>query len=133
VRGRGLLLGLEFERLPEHLVTHWHASDPSGIAQYMVPGFPEQVASFYSFYVMQTLLNSKGIYSQLARSNPYVLRIEPPLTITQQQADQIVKAISECCIEMEYSFSFLNSMIVRSTMGKHDVADSVVSPQVDPG
>ena len=131
VRGRGLLLGLEFERLPEHLVTHWHASDPSGIARYMVPGFSDQVSSFYSFYVMQTLLNSKEIYSQLARSNPYVLRIEPPLTITQQQVDQVVQAIGECCIEMEFSFSFLNSMIVRSTMGKHDVSESVAATQDD--
>lgn len=133
VRGRGLLLGLEFERLPDHLVTHWHASDPTRIAQFMVPGFSGQVSSFYSFYVMQTLLNSKHIYSQLARSNPYVLRIEPPLTITQQQVDQVLTAIGECCTEMEYSFSFLNSLIVRSTSGKHDASEFVQQSHLDGG
>lgn len=131
VRGRGLLIGLEFEKLPEHLVTHWHSSDPSGIAKYMVPGFSDQIRGFYSVYVMQTLLNSKGIYAQLARSNPYVLRIQPPLTITPQQVDRIIQAIAECCKEMEFSFSFLNSMITRSTMGKHDVAETTASSVSD--
>lgn len=131
VRGQGLLIGLEFEKLPEHLVTHWHSSDPTGVARYMVPGFSDQIRGFYSVYVMQTLLNSKGIYAQLARSNPYVLRVQPPLTITRQQVETIVRAIAECCREMEFSFSFLNSMITRSTMGKHDVAETSTPAPTD--
>ena len=130
VSGRGLLLGLEFEQFPAHFVSHWLAADPSGVARFMVPGYADQISAFPAFYVMQTLLNFHGMYTQLSRSNPYVMRIEPPLTITQDHVAQILNSIGEVCGEMDYAIDFMDSMIVRSTMGKHDAGEQ--DPNPDP-
>jgi acetylornithine/succinyldiaminopimelate/putrescine aminotransferase len=52
-------------------------------------------------YVMTLLLREHGIYTQVARSNPRVLRVEPPLILTAEEASQFLQAVEQCCEEVD--------------------------------
>ena len=75
VRGRGLLLGLEFNPLSDIAVQHWKQMQSQGAGFFLVPQIEKLIESIPSMYAMQNLLNEFGIYTQVARSNSLVLRI----------------------------------------------------------
>jgi len=112
VRGQGLMLGLEFNPMPRTMVKHFKGMDASGSTAFQVPDLDGLIHSIPGLYVMQTLLQGHGIYTQVTRSNPRVLRIQPPLTVTEEQAAHFLDALEETCSEL----AFLN-----------DVADRVLS------
>ena len=120
VRGRGLLIGLEFERLPGNLKSHWLASDPSGLAPYMGREMSQFIDAFHVLHAMQTLLHGHGIYTQFTRSNPQVLRVEPPLTLTESQARDFLTAVDKTCSEIDYIVDLIGEMIAKTSIGKHD-------------
>jgi 3-acetyloctanal aminotransferase len=120
VRGRGLLIGLEFERLPGNLKAHWLASDPSGLAPYMGREMSQFIDAFHVLHAMQTLLHGHGIYTQFTRSNPQVLRVEPPLTLTEGQAREFLTSMDKTCSEIDYIVDLLGEMIAKTSIGKHD-------------
>jgi putrescine aminotransferase len=122
VRGQGLLIGLEFSPLPGNLAAHWRASDPTGTAAYLIPQYERFVDSFHVLHAMQTLLNGHAIYTQTCRSNPHVLRIQPPLTITSDEVDRVLSALEQTCEEIDYSTGLIDGMIAKTGIGEHDAA-----------
>ncbi len=131
VRGMGLMIGIEFHRLPHTAVRHWSALDPTGMSQYMIRGFDDMVSSLHTLQAMYILLNRFGIHAQVARTNPQVLRIQPPLTITPEEADQIIAAIDAAAGEIDLIGGALAGGVSKSTLGQHDARQSASgSPSV---
>ncbi len=122
VRGRGLLLGLEFQPLPAHISAHWKSIDQTGMIRYMVPGMDDVISTIHVLHAMQTLLHAHGVYTQVARSNPLVMRIQPPLTITEDQVAQFLEALNQTCSEVDYSTKLIDGMIAKSGIGQHDAS-----------
>jgi putrescine aminotransferase len=123
VRGRGLLMGMEFERLPGTLKSHWLATDPTGLAPYMGREMSQFIDAFHVLHAMQTLLHGHGINTQFTRSNPLVLRVEPPLTLTENQAQEFLVAADKTCAEIDYIVELIGEMIAKTSLGKHDAAE----------
>ena len=122
VRGRGLLLGLEFTRLPQPLVAHWKGIDLTGMSSFIMPNMDRMIESIPVLYTMQSLLDTYGIYTQFARSNPMVLRIQPPLIVSEEQVNQFVTAIDQTCEELDYSNDLILRMIAKTVVGQHDAS-----------
>jgi putrescine aminotransferase len=122
VRGQGLLIGLEFAPLPPNLAAHWRASDPTGAAPFLIPQYGRLVDSFHVLHALQTLLNGHQIFAQTCRSNPLVLRIQPPLTITAEEVDRVLTALDQTCAEIDYSTGLIDGMIAKTGIGEHDAA-----------
>jgi acetylornithine/succinyldiaminopimelate/putrescine aminotransferase len=49
--------------------------------------------------VQSNLLNAHAIYTQVARSNPLVLRVQPPLIVSAAQVDRFLDALRSTCAE----------------------------------
>ena len=126
VRGRGLLMGLEFEPLSPSLKAHWRNTDRSGITSMMVPGHDRFLDAFHVMHATLTLLHAHGIYSQTTRSNPLVLRIQPPLGLTEEQASAFVTSLDATCREIDYPTLLMDATISKSSIGErqadHDSA-----------
>jgi hypothetical protein len=71
---------------------------------------------------MQTLMQGHAIYTQFTRSNPLVLRIEPPLTISEAQVQEFLGAFDKTCHEIDFVVSIIGEMIAKTSVGKHDAA-----------
>jgi 3-acetyloctanal aminotransferase len=99
VRGRGLMLGVEFHPLSDAMLRHFKGSDQSGLSWWLVPDHDDLLRTIPAIYVQTILLQGHGIYSQTARSNPKVLRIQPPLIVTQHQVERFLVALRSACSE----------------------------------
>lgn len=121
VRGRGLLLGLEFQPLSPGIRAHWQSSDRTGFGRFLGPEISTMVDAFHVVHAIQTLLRGHGIYSQASRSNPFVLRIEPPLIISEEHADRFVSGIAKTCEEIDFSTRLMEEMTAKTTVGEIDV------------
>jgi acetylornithine/succinyldiaminopimelate/putrescine aminotransferase/predicted amino acid dehydrogenase len=126
VRGEGLMIGLELYPLRSSIVSHWKQTDQTGLMQYMVPNVDALAQGVTTMYLMQTLLEHHGIYTQVARSNPQVLRIQPPLTLSEEEADRFLAAADQTCREIEASSSLVDGIISKSISGQHDAAGNGV-------
>jgi len=120
VRGQGLLMGIEFNPLPSKIVRHFAANDATGVSHFLAPQALEAIRNLAPIYVMQTLLDEFGIYTQIARSMPSVLRVQPPLCVSEAQIDSFLNALEKCCDEFSFSNRITDSMIAKSTVGKLD-------------
>jgi acetylornithine/succinyldiaminopimelate/putrescine aminotransferase len=69
---------------------------------------------------MQILMQAHGIYTQVTRSNPRVLRIQPPLTITEEQVRRFLLALESTCHELQFLNHAVDS-IIRKSIGTHQV------------
>jgi putrescine aminotransferase len=127
VRGRGLLLGVEFNPIPASMVSHFKQSDPAGLMPYLVPDFDEAFVNLGATYVMQTLLANHNIYTQVTRSNPRVLRIQPPLVITAAEVEQFLRAFDVACRESTLLNQVTDEIISRSTLGHHEATTAAAS------
>ena len=86
VRGRGLLLGLEF------------TPPKKGLMNFLTGGAIERAASEYlGAMVAGELLNKHRIITAYTLNNPNVIRLEPPLTVTYEQIDHLLSALEEIC------------------------------------
>jgi putrescine aminotransferase len=125
VRGRGLLLGLEFHPTPARIATHAMSVDATGgLARYLIPNHEEVLNNIPAMYVMQNLLQTHGIYTQVARSNPRVLRIQPPLTISEDQVNEFLTALEATCREVQFAHNLFDGIIAKSGTGQHQAASS---------
>jgi len=118
VRGRGLMLGLEFNPLPRTVREHFKGADASGLAAFQVADLDGLIDSIPGLYAMQTLLENHGIYTQVARSNPRVLRIQPPLNVTEGQAARFLDALEETCSDLAFLFDVMDRVLSKS-VGTH--------------
>ncbi len=105
VRGRGLLLGVEFQPLQANVKAHWMQIDPTGMSRYIAAEVGQIIDAFHVLHAMQTLMQGHAIYTQFTRSNPLVLRIEPPLTITEAQTQEFLTAFEKTCEEIDFVVS----------------------------
>ena len=120
VRGLGLLLGLEFEPLPSRTKAHWKAMDLTGMSSYLIPGLDKMIDSLPVMNTMQSLLQSHHIYTQVARSNPLMLRVQPPLTVNEEQVDQFLDALGQTCQGFDHAISLTDHVIAKTGLGQHD-------------
>ena len=114
------MLGLEFQPMPDTMVAHFKGMDPSGTTALLVPNLDDLIHSIPGLYAMQILLQVHGIYTQVTRSNPRVLRIQPPLTITEEQVRRFLEALECTCHELQFLNQTVDS-IIRKSIGSHRV------------
>ena len=93
------MLGLEFHALSPALLTNFKGFDSSGASWWLVPGHEDLLRTIPAVYVQSNLLHEHAIYTQVARSNPRVLRVQPPLTVTAAQIERFLQALRSTCAE----------------------------------
>ncbi len=120
IRGQGLLAGIEFNPMPANIVRHFAAHDATGVSHFMAPHALDHIRNLSPIYVMQTLLDEFGIYTQIARSKPSVLRVQPPLCVSESQIALFLEALEKCCDEFSFSNMITDTMIAKSTVGTLD-------------
>ncbi len=82
VRGRGLLVGVEFNPLT------------GGILNKVTGGKINQIAEEYlAALVAAELMNDYRVITAYTLNNPNVIRLEPPLIVTREQLDHLVDAL----------------------------------------
>lgn len=111
VRGRGLLIGLEFNQ-------------PGGLAARLSGGLTDRLAGEYTgSLVAGELLNKHGIITAYTLNNPNVIRLEPPLTVTYEQIDKVLGALEDILTRHKGFFSMAASgagVVIRTlTRGKN--------------
>lgn len=116
LRGRGLLLGLEFAPLPDVIADHWISE--AGIQPCLIPDYRQRVHDLPAFYVMQSLLRKHNIVTQICRSQPNVLRIEPPLVVSATEVDQFLAALDQVCGELEITNRLFSDCVTKSVRGE---------------
>ena len=95
VRGRGLMIGIEFSRPRSmRLRTQW------ALLESMRTGLFTQT-------VIVPLFRDHGIISQVAGDHQNVLKILPPLITTEEQADEFVDALDDVLGNLERSLGLL--------------------------
>ncbi len=124
VRGEGLLLGLEMNPTAESIVSHWKDIDDSMLSTALGTKMDEILQNISSTHVMYSLLNHYGIYTQTARSNPLVLRIQPPLTINAEQVDDFLHAIKCVAREIAYIIDLVDGLFARTGTGNSSELDA---------
>lgn len=83
VRGRGLLIGIEFAK-------------PKGFIDKITKGAVSKLSEEYlGAMVAGDLLNRHRIITAYTLNNPNVIRLEPPLIVTKEQIDQVIEALDE--------------------------------------
>lgn len=84
VRGEGLLIGLEF-----------HAPEGGVLNRFTGGAAAEWGREFVGAVVAGELLNRHQIITAYTLNNPNVIRLEPPLIISEAEIDYVVKALQE--------------------------------------
>jgi putrescine aminotransferase len=111
VRGRGLLVGIEFNQ-------------PGGLAARLTGGLSDRLAAEYTgSLVAGELLNKHGIITAYTLNNPNVIRLEPPLTVTYEQLDRMLGALEEVLKKhrgfLSIAFSGAAEAVKSLTQKKH--------------
>lgn len=84
VRGRGLMLGIEFEK------------PNAGVLDKITGGAVTKLSSEYlGALVAGELLNNYCIITAYTLNNPNVIRLEPPLTVSYEELDKLVEALED--------------------------------------
>ena len=95
VRGRGLMIGIEFRRpRSRRLRAQWR------ILETMRTGLFTQL-------VVVPLFRDHRIITQVAGDNQNILKILPPLIVTDEQADSFVDALDAVLTKLERSLGLL--------------------------
>jgi hypothetical protein len=81
------------------LLSNFKGFNPLGTNWWLVPGHDDLLRTIPALYVQSNLLNSHAIYTQVARSNPRVLRIQPPLIVSAVQVERFLDACRSTCAE----------------------------------
>ncbi|MDH7578987.1 MAG: aspartate aminotransferase family protein [Bacillota bacterium] len=84
VRGRGLLIGVEFNQLTQGV---WNKLTGGKLNKY--------AEEYLAALVAAELLNKYQIITAYTLNNPNVIRFEPPLVVSRQQLDQVLSALEE--------------------------------------
>jgi putrescine aminotransferase len=133
VRGQGLMIGIEFQEWPKTAINHWKSLDETGMTQFLVGGYDEMVSALHPLQAMYILQNRFGIYVQNTRSNPQVLRLQPPLTISESEIDRVLEALETTCREVDHICGALTGGVSKSSLGKHDASSGdSANPEATP-
>lgn len=112
VRGAGLMLGLELNPISDMMKRHNCKTNSE--SSMMIPGYDTMISSFPTVYLSAILLEKYRIYTQTARSNPNVLRIQPPLLIREDEVDYFLNAVESILLELDSVGSLLSSILTKS-------------------
>ncbi len=83
VRGRGLLIGIEFTK-------------PGGLADKVTLGMASKLSTEYlGSMVAGELLNKYRVITAYTLNNPNVIRLEPPLTVQREEIDHVLNALDD--------------------------------------
>lgn len=83
VRGKGLLIGLEFEK-------------PAGLINKLTGGMINKFSEEYlGALVAGELQNKHNIITAYTLNNPNVIRLEPPLIVSKEQIDKLIDALDK--------------------------------------
>jgi hypothetical protein len=74
------------------------------------------------------LLNRFGMYVQSTRSNPAVIRIQPPLMIAEAEIDRFLDVFAQTCREVDHICGALTGGVSKSSLGKHDARGEDAGP-----
>ncbi|MFZ5753813.1 MAG: aspartate aminotransferase family protein [Bacillota bacterium] len=84
LRGRGLLIGLEFKQ------------PVGGVLDKLTLGKVNQLAGeYFGSLVASELMNKYQIITAYTLNNPNVIRLEPPLTVSYEAIDRVIAALEE--------------------------------------
>lgn len=86
VRGRGLMIGLEFYEPTKG----WFTRLSRGIINRLSK-------EYFASLIASELLNEYKIITAYTLNNPNVIRLQPPLVVTEEELDKVVKALEEIC------------------------------------
>lgn len=84
VRGKGLLIGLEFDKPVEGLLDKLTAGAINEFAK-----------EYYASLVAGELLGKHQVITAYTLNNSNVMRLEPPLTVTKDQIDYVLNALED--------------------------------------
>ncbi|NPV70516.1 MAG: aspartate aminotransferase family protein [Firmicutes bacterium] len=104
VRGRGLLVGIEF------------AQEPASVLERVAARPLEQFKEEYTASLVAGLmLNRHRIITAYTLNNPNVIRLEPPLVVSREDLEHVASAIGDI-LEKHPSFASLALATGRSTL-----------------
>lgn len=84
VRGKGLMLGIEFEQ------------PVGGVLNLLTAGkLGELTQEYFASFVAAELMNKHHIITAYTLNNPNVIRLEPPLIIEQEEIDKFILALEK--------------------------------------
>ncbi|MGB9792907.1 MAG: aminotransferase class III-fold pyridoxal phosphate-dependent enzyme, partial [Thermacetogeniaceae bacterium] len=84
VRGRGLLVGVEFNSLSKGVINKITGGKINRIAE-----------EYFAALVAAELINKHHIITAYTLNNPNVIRFEPPLIISKEQIDRLLSALED--------------------------------------
>lgn len=84
VRGKGLLIGIEFDKPVEGLLDKLTAG-----------AITEFAREYYASLVAGDLLGSHQVITAYTLNNPNVMRLEPPLVVTKEEIDYVLNALED--------------------------------------
>lgn len=123
IRGDGLMLGVEVRPFHPLIAEHWRQADQTGAKEFLMPQFRQLISSMPALYVMNNLLSEFSVYAQVARSNPHVIRVQPPLIVSESQVDQFLQALEGTTHDMHECSQSVSSMLTKSHLGIHEAKD----------
>ena len=114
VRGKGLLVGVEFEQ------------PAKGIMAKLAGAINKLASEYLGSMVAGVLLNEYRIITAYTLNNPNVIRLEPPLVVSREQIDVVLNALDETFhknrsllgFSLTSGKTFLSSMLRKSSIQK---------------
>ncbi len=104
VRGKGLLIGLEFDRPVKGLLDKLTAGAINEFAR-----------EYYASLVAGELLNSHQVITAYTLNNPNVMRLEPPLVVTKDQIDHVLNALEDIFSQRKGFFKIALSVATKKS------------------
>lgn len=99
VRGRGLLIGIEFRK-------------PGGILDVLTAGSVNRIAEEYcGALVASELLKRHRVISVYTLNNPNVIRLEPALIVEKEDIDYVLNALEDVLSRNKSFFSLVASVV----------------------
>jgi putrescine aminotransferase len=109
VRGRGLLIGIEFAEM-------------KGALDKLTGGLASQLSREYAAaLVAGELMNKHRIVTAYTLSNPNVIRVEPPLIVSRNHIEALLQALDETLARNRNAFGLAVSTsktIIKSLLGR---------------
>lgn len=117
VRGAGLMQGLELQPLDESVASIIRKSienDTRPESRELIGDSHGLVAALPATLLMESLLKEHQIYTLMARSNPLVVRVQPPLTITEAEVDLFLEAVDSACQKLANPAAVLGQILAQA-------------------
>jgi putrescine aminotransferase len=100
VRGKGLLIGLEFDK------------PVSGVLDKISAGSIGRLAKeYFASIVAGELMNKYGVITAYTLNNPNVMRLEPPLIVAKEQIDHVLNSLEDIFGKHKSMFSLAVSFV----------------------